>query len=310
MAHIVTSLCLGDSDTTARPKDAVNQKVTRQANPSTNQGAHNPIVSPGQSTDVATEDFEIASALNLVAVSVAEQRHLATKCLILHPATLTLVALGFAYSVGAVYYDPSGWPYIAVICVTAASATLDIIMRFAGRHDGEAENVGTLNWLYGHDPSKNVDDTRIQKDPTFNSDGGATFVLIHRFGSRIAGALVISITCWRCPPQGPRFANSHVNSLRVFPSLFHSDIDQEFAMWSSYLRKRIEANRQSRSAFEARMLHAPLNHLSANYGQSPRVDARMRLNRIQVKLEELIGRYFDMRLDKAFEAQARWKESS
>jgi hypothetical protein len=36
--------------------------------------------------------------------------------IVLHPTTLTLVALGFAYSVGAVYRDPSGWPYIFVIC--------------------------------------------------------------------------------------------------------------------------------------------------------------------------------------------------
>ncbi|OQE46530.1 hypothetical protein PENCOP_c001G02667 [Penicillium coprophilum] len=118
------------------------------------------------------------------------------------------------------------------------------------------------------------------------------------------------LICYHHQWKGPRFANSHTNSLRDFPSLFNSEMDQESAMWSSYLRKRIEANRQSRSAFEARMLHAPLNHLNANYGQSPRVDIPMRLIRIQVKLEELIRRYFDMRLDKAFEAQARWKESS
>jgi hypothetical protein len=33
-------------------------------------------------------------------------------------------------SVGAVYRDPSGWPYIFVICATAVLATLGIVIRF------------------------------------------------------------------------------------------------------------------------------------------------------------------------------------
>ncbi|KAJ5513878.1 Acyl-CoA N-acyltransferase [Penicillium fimorum] len=355
MARMVTSPCLGDHVTTAKLKNAaINQKTARHTNSNTNQGARKHIASPGQSTDVATEDFEIVSALKLIAVSVAEQHHLAAKSLILHPAILALAAVSFAYSVGAVYHDPSGWPYIVVICASALSATLGIIARLVRRYNDEAEKVGTLNWLYGHDPSKDYDPTMTQEGGSFNSDDGVTFVLIHRFRGCIVGALVLSIAysgiqprpkpnttnlptgenfdalirawtvqkgfrgygvgaallneavmiCYDHKWKGPQFASSHANSLRVFSYIFHSDMDQESAMWSSYLRKRTEAYRQSRAVFNARVLQ-----VSPNTSDS-QTDAQMRLICSQVKLNELIRRYFNVRLERAFEAQARWKEIS
>ncbi|KXG48602.1 Acyl-CoA N-acyltransferase [Penicillium griseofulvum] len=357
MARMVTSPCRGDSFTAIKPQDATSQKTTPHTSPSNSQGKHKPITSPGQSTDVATEDFEIISALKLIAVSVDQQRHIAAISLILHPTTMTLVAVSFAYSVGAVYHDPSGWPYIAIICATAILATLGVAIRLSWRYHDKAEKVGTLNWLYGHDPSKNVDPTTTEEDPAFNSDNGVTFVLIHRFGRRIVGALAMSVTysgiqphsepssttlptgenynafirawtvqkgfrgygvgaallneaimiCYEHKWKRLRFATCHANSLRVFLPIFHSDMDQESAMWSSYLRKRTEAHRQSRAAFEARILHASLD-LSDSQGAM--IDTQMRLICTEVKVEELIRTYFNVRLEKAFEAQARWKKMS
>jgi GNAT superfamily N-acetyltransferase len=357
MARMVTSPCRGDYFTTTKPKDASSQKTTPHTSPSHSDDKHKPIASPGQSTDVATEDFEIISALKLIAVSVDQQRHIAAISLILHPITMTLVAVSFAYSIGAMYHDPSGWPCIAIICATAVSATLGIVARLTWAYHDEAEKVGTLNWLYGHDPSKDDDAATMEEDPAFNSDNGVTFVLIHRFGGRIVGALVMSVTysgiqphsepngttlptgenydafirawtvqkgfrgygvgaallneaimiCYEHKWKGLRFATSHANSLRVFLPIFHSDMDQESAMWSSYLRKRTEAHRQSRAAFEARILHASLN---SSDSPGAMIDTQMRLICTQVKLEELIRRYFNVRLERAFEAQARWKKMS
>lgn len=355
MARMVTSPCPGDHVPTTKPKDAVNQKKARHASPSTSQDMLNPIASPGQSTDVATEDFEIASALKLIAVSVTQQRCLATKSLIIHPITLALVAVSFAYSIGAVYHDPSGWPYIVIICATAVSATFGIVARLVGRYKDEAEKVGTLNWLYGHDPD--ISATTTQEDPAFNSDSGVTFVLVHRFGGRIVGTLVMSIAYRGIQPhpkanprtlptgenydafirawtvqqgfrgygvgaallneavmifyehkwKGLRFADSHANSLRVFPCILHYDMDQSSTMWSSYLRKRTEAHRQSRAVLEARIIDASLH---ARDNQCPMADTNMRLICTQVKLEELIRSYFNVRLEKAVEAQTRWEEIS
>ncbi|CAI7617692.1 unnamed protein product [Penicillium glandicola] len=336
--------------------DVVNQKRAHQTSPSASQNALKPI-SPGQSTDVATEDFEIIAALKLIAVSVTQQRHLAAKSLILHPITLTLVAVSFAYSVNAVYQDPSGWPYIAVICATAVLATLSIVIRLVARYNNEAEKVETLSWLYGHDPSKEVSTTTAEEDPAFNSDNGVTFVLVHRFGGRIVGALVMSIAssgiqphpknkarnlptgqnysafirawtvqtgfrgygvgaallneaimiCYEHKWKGPRFANSHANSLRVFPSIFHWDMDQASDMWNSYLRKRAEAHRQSRALLEAQVLDASLYPSDS---QGPMIDTRMQLVSTKVKLEKLIRSYFKVRLENAVEAQNRWKKIS
>ncbi|KAJ5452457.1 Acyl-CoA N-acyltransferase [Penicillium cf. griseofulvum] len=338
MAPMVSSPCREDSFTATKPKHPASHKTAPHTSPSNSQGAHNSIASPGQSTDIATEDFEIISALKLIAVSVDQQRHIAAIFLILHPTTMALVAVSFVYSLGAVYHNPSDWPYISIICATAVSATLGIVARLTWKYHDEAEKVGTLNWL-----CRPV--TTTEEDPAFNSDNEVTFVLIHRFGRRIVGALGMSVTysgiqphpspngttlptgenynafirawtvqkgfrsygvgaallneaimiCYEHKWKRLRFANSHANSLRVFLPTFRSDMDQEFALWSSYLRKRTEANRQSRAAFEARILHASLN---------------MRLTCTQVKLEELVRRYFNVRLEKAFEAQARWKKIS
>lgn len=357
MARMVTSPCPRDYANATNPNDAVNEKRARHTSLGTSQDTFKPIVPPGQSTDVATEDFEIASVLKLIAISVTEQRRLAAKSLILHPVTLILVAASFAYSVGTVYHDPSGWPYVAVIYVTAVSATLGIITRLAGEYDNEAEKVGTLNWLYGHDPSKEVNPTTTQEDPIFNSDNGVTVVLVHRFGGCIVGTLVVSIVYIGIQPhpttnvttlptgenydafirawtvqkgfraygvgaallneavmichehrwKGLRFANSHANSLRIFPCIFHWDMDQASDMWRSYLRKRTEAHRQSRAVLETRLLDAALN---TSDGQGPMVDTQMRLVCIQAKLEELIRSYFNVRLEKAVEAQTRWRKIS
>ncbi|CRL17499.1 unnamed protein product [Penicillium camemberti] len=357
MARMVTSPCPRDYANTTNPNDAVNEKKARHSSLGTSQDTFKPIASPGQSTDVATEDFEIASVLKLIAISVTEQRRLAAKSLILHPVTLILVAASFAYSVGTVYHDPSGWPYVVVIYVTAVSATLGIVTRLAGEYDNEAEKVGTLNWLYGHDASKEVNPTTTQEDPVFNSDNGVTFVLVHRFGGCIVGTLVVSIVyigiqphpttngttlptgenydsfirawtvqkgfrgygvgaallneavmiCHEHKWKGLRFANSHANSLRIFPCIFHWDMDQASDMWRSYLRKRTEAHRQSRAVLETRLLDAALN---TSDSQGPMINTQMRLVCIQAKLEELIRSYFNVRLEKAVEAQARWRKIS
>ncbi|CDM34178.1 hypothetical protein DTO013E5_696 [Penicillium roqueforti] len=348
MARMVTTPFPGDHSTTTKPKDAVDQK--RAASPSTSQDVLNPTISPGQSTDVAIEEFEITSALKLIAVSVAQQRFLAAKSLVLHPTTLTLVAASFAYSVGVIYHHPSCWPYIVVFCTTAVLATLGIVTRLLEGYNDEAEKVGTLNWLYGHDPSS---DNTTQEDPAFNSDSGITFVLVYRFGRYIVGALVMSITyngiqphpkanaitlpigenydacvrawtvqkgfrgygigtallneairiCYKHEWKGLRFATSHANSLRVFHSLFHSDMDQASAIWSSYLRKRVEAYRQSCAVSETRVLDASLH---ASESQSTLSDTRMRF--ICTEAEKLNRMYFHVRLGQVVDAQTRWKK--
>ena len=343
---MVTSPFPGEHATTTKPKDVVDQK--RHMSPSTSQVVLDPTISPGQSTDVAIEDFEIISALKLIAVSVAQQRCLAAKSLVHHPTTLTLVAVSFAYSVGVIYHHPSCWPYLVVICTTAVLATLGIVTRLLRGYSDEAEKVGTLNWLYGHDPSKAVSDTTTQEDPAFNSDSGVTFVLVYRFGRYIVGALVMSITysgiqphpkdnattlpigenydafirawtvqkgfrgygvgttllnesiriCYKHGWKGPQFAISHANSLRVFHCLFHSDMDQVSATWSSYLRKRVEAYRQS----ETRVLDASLR---ASESQTFLGDTQTQLICTKAKLN---GMYLHLRLGQVVEAQTRWKK--
>ncbi|QQK40893.1 Acyl-CoA N-acyltransferase [Penicillium digitatum] len=221
MARLVKSPCLGD------------QKVLE------------PVTSLGQLTDIATKDFEITSALKLIAVSVTQQRFLVAKHLVIHPVTLTLVALGFANSVNAIYHDPCGWPYISVISTTVVLAILGIVIHLMWKYNTEAEKVGALNWLYGHDPDASA--VTNQEDPAFNSDDGVTNVptgenydaFIRAWtvqqsfrGYGVGAALLNEAVKNRCEHKWKRlrFANFFANSLRVPPCFLHFEMDQEIAM--------------------------------------------------------------------------------
>ena len=179
-----------------------------------------PVTSLGQLTDIATKDFEITSALKLIAVSVTQQRFLVAKHLVIHPVTLTLVALGFANSVNAIYHDPCGWPYISVISTTVVLAILGIVIHLMWKYNTEAEKVGALNWLYGHDPDASA--VTNQEDPAFNSDDGVTFVVMHRFGGRIVGTLVMSIVYNGIRPR-PKATKERSNWRKL--RCFHTCLD-------------------------------------------------------------------------------------
>ncbi|KAJ5467978.1 Acyl-CoA N-acyltransferase [Penicillium sp. IBT 31633x] len=356
MARVVTSPHVRDNATPRRPRNnavtVTDQTPARDASPEPKRRLVEKFESPGQSTDVATEDFQIVAALKLIASSVAQQRQIAAKQLISHPITLALVAVVLGCSINIIYHDQSNWLYILVTCAIALSTGLSIVKRLVDGYIDEAEMVGTLNWLYGHDPCRGNGSIAEQTDPEFNSDNGFTFVLVHRFKRRIIGALVISIVpndtepdqeviltgfpknknytpfirawtvqqefrgygigadilneavkiCYEKGWQAPRFASSHANSVRMLYPTFHRDMDHASAMWSSYLRKRVEAHRQSN---ETRVLEASSNTID---DRNPTVEANVLLNRMKVAVDLVLRHYLNSNLEKAMVAQSRWKE--
>jgi hypothetical protein len=46
----------------------------------------------------------------------------------------------------------------------ATSESMNKVIRLLGRYNDEAEKVGTMNWLYGYDPSKDAGGTTFGRD--------------------------------------------------------------------------------------------------------------------------------------------------
>ncbi|KAJ5130069.1 uncharacterized protein N7515_006108 [Penicillium bovifimosum] len=142
--------------------------------------------------NLATEDSEIVAALKLIAASVAQQRQQVAKHLIFHTLFLVPIAAIILLANKAIYEDPSSWLYTIVQAATALSMVLLILKRLVDGYLDEATGVGTLKWLYGHDPSSEANRDNEQTDPALPSENGGTFVLVYRFKKRIIGALVLS----------------------------------------------------------------------------------------------------------------------
>ncbi|KAJ5773662.1 Acyl-CoA N-acyltransferase [Penicillium paradoxum] len=363
MARVVTSPQRRDNVSPRPPVNHAvnNQRKSQNACPPTQRHVLNAITSPGQYTDVATEDIEIVTALKLVARSVAEQRQVVGKHLIYHPIVLVFVAILLAFTIKLIYHDPSNWLFILVTGALVPSIALHYVLDLVSGYVHEAERVGTLNWLYGHDPGRETDASSPGADPPFNTDNGITIVLIHRLKRRIIGTLVMSVVCrdaglnsdtimlsiptgepykafiraWTVRQQfrgygigtalldeavricdekkwqAPRFATRHANSLRLLHPMFHRDMDRASAMWNSYLRTRVEAHRQyreeweAREKWEAREVEASRNMMTT---LDRTMDMRVHMTRLKVKLDVSLRQYLNSSLEKAVDAQSRWKD--
>jgi hypothetical protein len=359
MARVVATPHPPDDMTTPKPNNAdTDQAKAHDAGPIMNEPDLKTLKPAAPCTELATEDFEIVAALKLIAASVAQQRQQAAKHLIFHTLFLAPIAAIILWANNAIYEDPSSWLYTIVQSATALSIVLLILKRLVDGYIDEASRVGTLKWLYGHDPSSETNRDNEQIDPAFNSENGLTFVLVYRFKRRIIGALVMSIVsrddkpslgthasaqstpknynafirAWTVQPafrgcgvggellntavkichwkkwQGPQFANAHANSLRVLPYSFHRNMDKAFEMWASYLRTRVEANKRVWDRWEAHVRSA-LPDTDALYELVPG-DGKERIRIetfLQKELDAFLRQAYEAGLEKAVEAQNRWK---
>lgn len=131
-------------------------------------------------TSVAEDEDEKIASLRLVADSIAQQRQIAAKALILHPLWLATILASLAIAYHALYSGPNDWPTIALTwtgCVMAGLAAVRYLTSFYLEH---AEETGTWKWLY----------------EGLGTGAGAGIVvrdhiLVTKLGSEVIGVLVL-----------------------------------------------------------------------------------------------------------------------
>ncbi|KAJ5550587.1 Acyl-CoA N-acyltransferase [Penicillium sp. DV-2018c] len=107
--------------------------------------------------------------------------------------------------------------------------------------------------------------------------------------------------------QGPRFANAHANSLRVLPRSFHGDMDKASELWASYLAARVEANKDEWDAHVRRCMLPDDMPSEVIPGDRKRRTGNTFLNELTEDFAACSWQTFEASLEKAVEAQNRWK---
>jgi hypothetical protein len=138
-------------------------------------------VPPLATTPAVTEDDRV-EALHLLADSVAQQRQIASKAIIFHPSTLSLLilALGLVYQ----YFYHGSQSDLALVGTTSAGIVMSVLITVRWLTSGyieEAERIGTWKWL-----------DRGRNDPSSsNIVGSEDEILLTRFGDEVIGTIFI-----------------------------------------------------------------------------------------------------------------------
>jgi ribosomal protein S18 acetylase RimI-like enzyme len=135
-------------------------------------------IPPLTTTRVTSQDDKV-DALHIIADTVAQQRQIASKAIILHPGVISVMVLvlGVIYS----YLYKGATSDLAIVGTTSAGvlmAFLISIRYFAGGYIEEAEKVGTWKWLdKGRDSEEAI--------------GDEDEIILSRFGDEAIGAIVM-----------------------------------------------------------------------------------------------------------------------
>ena len=134
---------------------------------------------PPLATRPATSEDDKVDALHLIADSVAQQRQLASRELMFHPAVLAFLVL----VLGLVYQNlyKGSRSDLAIVGTTSAGVIMSLLISvryFTRGYIEEAESVGTWKWL---------DSGRSATDAIGDEDD----LILSRFGDEAIGALVI-----------------------------------------------------------------------------------------------------------------------
>ncbi|RAQ51075.1 hypothetical protein AFGD_003467 [Aspergillus flavus] len=148
-------------------------------------------------TILARTTTEKITSLHLISDSIAQQRQTASRAILLHPLTLTLLSLILVLLSQHFYKTTSDW-ILLLTTTTGCIATLISFTRYitSGYLD-EAERVGTWRWLYSnHHHNSNPPQNQIpnSNDPrTIDMGKDGDLILITKFGYRIIGTLVLRV---------------------------------------------------------------------------------------------------------------------
>ncbi|OWO99690.1 hypothetical protein B2J93_9440 [Marssonina coronariae] len=129
-----------------------------------------PAVPPLTTSPLTTEPAKVA-ALKLVADSIAQQRQLAARAVILHPLTLAAWAALLAVISSVLFAGDWG-----LLCTTCAGATMACLVGVRGVTSRYLTLAEELNW-----------------DFVRNAEGEEDVILGSRYGEELIGALVLRL---------------------------------------------------------------------------------------------------------------------
>lgn len=140
---------------------------------------------PTLTTTPATTLDDKVDALHLLADSVAQQRQLASKAIIFHPSTLSLLilALGLVFQ----YFYKGTQSDLAIVGTTSAGIIMSALITvrwMTGAYIEEAERIGTWKWLnLGRDGGAGTPGAVVV--------GDEDEILLTRFGDEVIGTLFL-----------------------------------------------------------------------------------------------------------------------
>ncbi|KAH8602076.1 hypothetical protein B0O99DRAFT_128994 [Bisporella sp. PMI_857] len=136
--------------------------------------AANPLDAiPALTTDVLTTESDRASALKLVADSVAQQRQLASRAVIFHPITLAAYSCLLAITHRYLYKSSDD---LGVLLTTFAGLTMACLVGVRSLTAGYISAAEEVSWSF------------VQ-----NEDGEDDIIIGSRYGDDIIGALVLRL---------------------------------------------------------------------------------------------------------------------
>lgn len=147
-------------------------------------------------TFIARADSDLIPALQLISDSVAQQRQLAARSLILHPIVWAPMLLFIPYLLAKRAHDSSDWLVIVITMACIMTCIMTVIKMVVNGYLEAAERVGRWSWLYGdrwlHNRCRKTHQAGHGLDWSSLSTK-ADYVFITRLGEEVMAAIVIRI---------------------------------------------------------------------------------------------------------------------
>lgn len=166
---------------------------------------------PELTTQITENHDDLVAALRLIADSVAQQRQMAAKSILYHPAHIILMILIFGCIWYAMFRTASDWPVVFITWIGCLMVTMLGVKVMVSGYLEAAERTGTWRWLYGNAGDKTDQESAEQEKQQLNVQkthsaptSRQDIVLVTRFGEEVIATIVLRMepktTCdWDIP---------------------------------------------------------------------------------------------------------------
>ena len=147
-------------------------------------------------TYIARTDSDLIPALQLISDSVAQQRQLAARSLILHPIVWAPMLLSIPYLLVERAHGSSDWLVIVITMACIMIFIMTVVKIVVNGYLEAAERVGRWSWLYGDRWIQNRFGKTRQAERGLGWNALSTkadYVFITRLGEEVIAAIVIRI---------------------------------------------------------------------------------------------------------------------